>query len=171
MEEIELKFLDVNPEEIKGKLREIGAKEMYSADTESYEFLAQGFSPRDSDKKYLRVRRVNDNVTLTYKDPRDPTSNMTSRKEIETEVKDYNKTLEIIEKLGFTRGKIFKKHRTHYELGEISFELDTLENIPTYLEIETQSEEDMVKACDMLELDINEGKKGTIVEILPEKFE
>lgn len=39
---------------------------------------------------------------------------------------------------------------------------------PPYLEIETQNEEDMKDIC--IKLDISNGKKGTIVEILPEMF-
>jgi adenylate cyclase class 2 len=170
MDEIELKFLDINVNEIKEKLEKLGAKLKYDAQTESYPFWAEGFHSSDSNMKYLRIRKVNDNVKITYKDPAKE-SDMTTREEIEIKVDNYEEAIKLIEKLGFEKGKIFKKHRIHYEYGNIHFELDTLENIPTYLEIETQNEEDMKDICIKLDLDISKGKKGTIVEILPEMFD
>jgi adenylate cyclase class 2 len=117
----------------------------------------------------LRVRKVNGEIWITYKDPMTD-SEMTTRKEIEIKVDDYEKAITLLESLGFKRGTVFKKHRVHYELGDVHFELDTVGNIPTYLEIETQTEEAMKKICLELNLNILEGKKGTIVEIYPEKF-
>lgn len=169
MHEIELKFLDIDVNEIKAKLETLGAKLLYDAQTESYSFLAEGFHSSDSNMKFLRIRKVNDNVKITYKDPTKE-SDMTIREEIEIKVDNYEEAIKLIEKLGFEKGKIFKKHRVHYEYGNIHFELDTIENIPTYLEIETQNEEDMTDICIKLDLDISKGMKGTIVEILPEIF-
>lgn len=170
MDEIELKFLDINVEEIKKKLQDVGAELKYSTHIESYPFLSDEFHASDSTKKYLRVRKVDDEVAITYKDPL-KNSTMTNREEIEIKTNDYESAIELIEKLGFEKGNEFRKHREHYELGDIHFELDTLENVPTYLEIETQSEEEMRGICQTMDLDISNGKKGTIVEILPEKFE
>ena len=119
--------------------------------------------------KYLRIRRVNDDVQMTYKDPAKE-SDMTTREEIEIKVDNYEQAIKLIEKLGFEKGKVFRKHRIHYGLGDVHFELDTLENISTYLEIETQTESAMKEICVRLGLDISNGKKGTIVEILPEMF-
>ena len=170
MDEIELKFLDINVSKIKEKLESVGAKLVYDKDMESYPFLQDGYSGSDSTKKYLRVRKVNSDVKITYKDPA-KNSEMTNREEIEITVDNYEKAILLIEKLGFQKGKVFKKHRIHYELGNIHFELDTLENIPTYLEIETTTEDDMIGICEKLDLDMNNGKKGTIVEILPDMFD
>lgn len=169
MDEVELKFLNINVNEIKQKIQNIGAELKYDTYTESYPFLKEDFSASNSNKKYLRIRKINDDITITYKDP-NKKSNMSNRSEIEIKVDNYEKAIQLIEKLGFKKGKVFRKHRIHYELNDIHFELDTLENIPTYLEIETQSEDDMKNICIKLGLNILNGKKGTIVEILPEMF-
>jgi len=169
MNEIELKFLNINVKEIKSKLEKIGAKIKYDAKTESYPLLAEGFSCRNSNKKYLRIRKINDEITMTYKSPAKK-GDMTLREEIEIKVNDYEAAILLLEKLGFKKGEVFRKHRFHYELGNIHFELDTLDNVPTYLEIETQTELDMKNICVKLGLDISKGKKGTIVEILPHLF-
>lgn len=169
MDEIELKFLNINVQEIKEKLNNIGAELKSDAQTESYSFLAEGFHASNSNMKYLRIRKINDDIRITYKDPA-KSSEMTVREEIEIKVDDYKTAISLLEKLNFKKDDVFKKHRIHYELGNIHFELDTLENVPTYLEIETQTEKDMINICKKLELDISTGKKGTIVEILPELF-
>ena len=41
---------------------------------------------------------------------------------------------------------------------------------PDGIEIETQTRDAMIEICKKLDLNILEGKKGTIVEILPELF-
>ncbi len=169
MQEIELKFLDIDVSEIKEKLEKIWAKLIFEDFIESYNFLKEGFSERDSSQKYLRVRKTNWKVEVTFKWPAWK-SEMTSREEVEFLSNDYEKTILLFEKLWFKKWKVFKKHRIHYEKGDIHFELDTLENIPTYLEIEVKKEQDMIDICKKLGLDINDGKKWTIVEILPEKF-
>ncbi len=169
MNEIELKFLNIDVDEIKRKLKEIGAELKYDTHVESISFTADGFSGSDSSQKYLRVRKVDGEVEMTYKDP-EIDSHLSEREEINISTSDFGEAVRLLEKLGFSGEKLFKKHRIHYELGDIHFELDTLQNIPTYLEIETQNQADMKTACDLLGLDMGDGKKGTIVEILPEKF-
>jgi len=169
MNEVELKFLNINVQEIKEKLKKLGAELKSDAITESYSFLAEGFHGFNSDMKYLRIRKINNDVRITYKDPA-KSSSMTAREEIEIKVDDYDTAITLLEKLNFKKNDIFRKHRMHYELGDVHFELDTLDNVPTYLEIETKTEEAMKKICTDLKLDILNGKKGTIVEILPGLF-
>ncbi|MBI2572981.1 class IV adenylate cyclase [Candidatus Woesearchaeota archaeon] len=169
MIEVELKFLDINIPQIKRKLQNIGAKLVYDQQIESHSFVKEGFHSSDSHQKYLRVRKAGDEITLTYKEPASK-SDMGSREELEVKVNNYNNMITILEEIGFQKEKAFRKHRIHYELGNIKFELDTVENIPTYLEIETQTKKAMREICKRLDIDINFGKKGTIVEILPEKF-
>jgi len=169
MDEVELKFLNIDIDQIKQKLIGLGAKLIFDTQIESYSFYGNGFHISDSKMKYLRVRKVNDEVTITYKSPTKE-SEMSNRKEIEIKVDDFDKAISLIEKMGLNKDKIFKKNRSHYELKNIHFELDTLENIPTFLEIETQTEQEMKEICLKLKLNISEGRKGTIVEILPEMF-
>jgi len=169
MDEVELKFLDINVEEIKAKLDIVGAELIYDSKMEMFPFLADGFHSYKSEYKYLRIRKVNDDVTITFKAP-NKDSDMSFREEVEIKVDSYENGILLIENLGFERGAVFRKHRVHYEFGDVHFELDTLDNVPTYLEVETNSEEAMIDICLELGLDINDGKKGTIVEILPHLF-
>ncbi len=72
---------------------------------------------------------------------------------------DFANAVELLEKLGFKKTELVRKHRVHYELGTTHFELDTLEDIPTYLEIETQNVNDMERICSDLGVNILDGKK------------
>ena len=69
MDEIELKFFDIDVNEIKKKLKKIGAKERYNALMEFQVFFSEIFHGYDSSKHFLRVRKVNDDVQITYKAP------------------------------------------------------------------------------------------------------
>ncbi len=169
MQEIELKFLDINVELIKNKLKEIGAKLKYDTYIEWYTFIKKWFSSWTKDK-YLRVRKINQKVEITFKWKVDKNSKMTSREEVEYISDNYENSILLFEKLWFKKSSPFKKHRIHFELWNIHFELDTKWKIPTYLEIETKTENDMIDICKKIWLDIKDWKKWTIVEILPEYF-
>lgn len=169
MQEVELKFLDIDVEDIKRKITEIWAVLKFDREMESCLLIKEWYSWWDSTKNLLRVRKIGHKSVVTYKDPM-LDSKMTSREEVEFETSDYWESVKLFQKMWFTIESINKKRRIHYELTDsIHFELDTLEWIPTYLEIETQSEDEMIEICKRLELDIWEWKKGTIFEILPEK--
>lgn len=171
MDEIELKFLNINVAEIKRKLEKIGATKKYDHILESYYFEAEGFSGGDYNMKGLRLRKIGEKSFLTYKDPAKK-SDLSIREETEIEVSDFDQTVYLIEKLGFTKGYLTKKNRVHYELGDIHFELDTqlVADIPTYLEIETRTEQAMTEICQKLNLDMKKGRNESIEMIYPEKF-
>lgn len=61
----------------------------------------------------------------------------------EVNVSDFEKTLQILEKLGFKKAYQGQKHRQSFQLGKIKFEIDTWQDIPTYLEIEAPTEKDV----------------------------
>ena len=110
MDEIELKFLDIDVKEIKKKLLNLGAKLIFDSQTESYPFLKDGFSSYDSNMNYLRIRKIDDDVKITYKAPAKK-SEMTNREEIEITVDSYENGIKLLENLGFVLGDVFKKHR------------------------------------------------------------
>ena len=171
MDEIELKFLDINVAEITAKLEKLGAIKKYDHELASYYFEAEGFSGGDYGMKGLRIRRIGDKSFLTYKDPA-KLSDLSIREETEVEVISFDDTVSLIEKLGFTKGYLTKKNRIHYELGDVHFELDTqsFADIPTYLEIETRTEQAMTEICQKLDLDIKKGRNESIEMIYADEF-
>lgn len=165
MNEVELKFIEIYVEDIKNRLANIGAILVSEGDLEMTTFIKDDFDRKDSTKKCLRVRKEHADTRVTYKSPAKVNSDATSRNEIEIVVDNYYNAVALFKQLGFTADESFIKHREHYELGEWHYEIDTVPGIPTYLEVEAQTEEELRTACEALGLNILDGKKGTIFEI------
>ena len=168
-EEIELKFIDIDKENIIRKIKALGAKQEYSTSLESVSFISDGFSSSDSTKKYLRLRKIGEKVFLTYKSPAKD-SNLSIRDEYEIEVYDFDTMVQLFQGLGLRPTPLFKKHRDHFSLGEVHLEIDEVEGIPPYLEIEAPTGPILKETAERLGLDINKGKNKTIVEIYPDRF-
>ncbi len=169
MKEIELKFLDIDKEEMAARLIALGAKKEFDSVAESIIFKGEGFDPGDQSKKYLRLRKVNSKCFLTYKGPRED-HHMKIREEIEAEVGDFEEVRKILAKIGFKERSCYDKKRAHFSLGKVHFEIDEYEGIPPFLEIETDSVEMMEKICRDLGLDMKKGTNQVITEAYPGIF-
>ncbi|ADG13561.1 class IV adenylate cyclase [Methanocaldococcus infernus] len=99
----------------------------------------------------LRVRDSNGKYFLTYKGPKlDKISK--SREEIEVEVKDKEKMIKILEKLGFKKVRVIKKVREVYKLNDITACIDEVEGLGLFLELEKEgSLEDVEKLLNILD--------------------
>lgn len=169
MNEVELKFIEIAVADVKERLQKAGAKLVSEGDLKMITFMKEGFDRKDSTKHYLRVRKEHNDTRITYKSPASKDSSATSRSETEVVVDDYDNAVALFEQLGFTADEPFTKHREHYELGDWHYEIDTVPGIPTYLEVEAQSEEGLHDACKAIALDVKDGKKGTIFEIYDDR--
>ncbi len=134
MKEIEVKILEINVEEVEGKLKKIGAEKVFESEIVSIYF---DFPDKRLEKegKILRLRQKDEKVILTYKEliSKDEAKIMD---ENELEVQDFDLMKEIFEKIGLSPLYEFKKHRTTYELNQTHFEIDKYPDIPAFLEIE-----------------------------------
>ena len=167
--EVELKFLGLDIGEIEDKIIKLGAVKKYDTNTKSVYFHNDkiGFSFPEPDKNALRLRAIDENNILTVKYG-GKESTMRIREEVEIEVDDFEKTRKILEIIGFKESSLLYKKRKHYEWKNIYFEIDQVGDNPPFLEIETQSEEQMHEVCKQLGLDITKGDKRTWLEIYPE---
>lgn len=165
--EVEAKILEIDVEEVKKKLLELGAKLEYK---EMQICKILDFDDKRLHKKdeVLRVRKIGDKVELTFKGPTEKIGNTKSREEIETHVEDFEKTLKIFEKLGLIPIRSYEKHRESYKLGKITFELDNFPNvpIPPFLEIEGSSREEVEEMAEKLGFKKEELKSFDGLELL-----
>ncbi|NJE03043.1 class IV adenylate cyclase [Thermococcus sp. MV11] len=90
----------------------------------------------------LRVRKVENigRAFLTYKRIADPGRNE-EFDEIEVEVSDFERTVEILRRLGFQEDIVVRKRRLVYRLGEVTFELSDVEGLGAFLDIEVISDD------------------------------
>lgn len=130
--EVEVKF-KVLFDEIKEKIERLGAELVREEVQEDLYFDI----PLPN---LLRIRRIvnTGEVILGYKEIKDQRNEEFD--EIEVEVKDFDKTREILKRLGFKEDIWVKKHRHVYRLGNVTFELNRVEGLGDFLDIEVISD-------------------------------
>ncbi len=143
MEEIEVKFLEVDVPELEKKLLSIGAEKIGEYDYSRMLLDYPDFRLNQS-HSWLRLRTNGKETTLAYKariDNPDDASGMKDlgMKEIEINVNDYQKTYELMKALGFVIKREEKNKRIRYQKGDVVFDIDLWPQIPPYLEIESDS--------------------------------
>lgn len=130
--EVEIKFR-VEFDRIREKIESIGAKFIGE---EIQEDLYFSLPP----KHLLRIRRIANlgESILGYKEIKDERNEEFD--EIEVKVEDFDKTREILKRLGFKEEVWVKKHRYIYKLDNVTFELNKVEGLGDFLDIEVMSD-------------------------------
>ena len=163
MEEIEVKFLNIDPKNIQKKLENIGATKVgeYFQRWKSFDYPDWRLDKRGA---WLRLRdEGDDKVTLTYKQRlgvvgHDGAVNDSGMEEDEVSVDDFERMAIMLVKLGFVEKHYAEKKRISWERELTKFEVDTYPELETYLEIEAPSWEKIDEAIFQLELDPSEKK-------------
>lgn len=156
MEEIEVKFLNTDPEKLQKQLQNIGAEKVGE-----YFYRRRVFDypdwRLDRAASWLRLRDEGDRITLGFKkrigaDAHDGTTNDTGMEEIEIEVNDFGRTAELILRLGFVEKHYAENKRTRWVKDNVEFDIDTYPELEPYLEIEAATWEQIDKAIEWLGL-------------------
>ena len=139
MEEIEIKFLNIDTKEVEQKLVALDAEKVGEFHYKRIIFDYPDFR-LDKQAAWLRLRDEGDKVTLTFKqrilnDTRELAGD-DGMYECETTVSDFAKTQEILLKTGFIEKLYQENKRTRYVLDGVEFDIDVWPLIPPYLEIE-----------------------------------
>ena len=167
MHEIETKVLNVNLDIIKQKLESLGAQE-----TQNVVLKVDWFSMKDFDKDnqpwFLRVRSYSSGkIEVTWKGPQKIVNNTHQNKEINISVEDHEKMKMLFEAINLVCYAHQEKKRVSWKLKNVQFDLDTYPNMPSYLEIEANSEkeiEDMIKKLNLNDSERwNDGER-TLIE-------
>ncbi|RZN61912.1 class IV adenylate cyclase [Methanonatronarchaeum sp. AMET6-2] len=134
--EVEIKAKVDSREELEQKILENGSYiDTYHQKDIYFNHPCRDFSETD---EALRIREHNKNAYITYKGSKmDETSK--SREEIETPIKNIDKHIKILRKLGFKPLKPVQKKRDKYKVGKHTIVIDEVKGLGTYIEVETQS--------------------------------
>ena len=84
-------------------------------------------------------------------------SKFKTRIETEFNSDSFEKSIDFLKCLGYVEFEKSVKKRKHFEFGNFHYELDTQDPYPIFLEVEAQSDEELVKACELLGLNISKG--------------
>ena len=157
--EIEVKFLDVNHDDIRKKLESIGAvcekpmRLMRRVTFDSAEMKARN--------GWIRVRDEGDKVTLTYKQT--DSYNIDGTKELETTVGDFDIAVGILEQGGIAKGSFQESKRESWRLGNVQIELDEWPWLKPYIEIEAPTEAEIHETTEKLGLDMKHAMSGDVM--------
>lgn len=102
--------------------------------------------------KWLRLRTNGEETTLTIKEILDKTK-VGGVREVEIMVSDFDKTSQILEELGFSPRSFQENRRTRYIYQGVEFDFDEWPLLPTYLEIEGTSQEEVMQILKEIPLD------------------
>jgi adenylate cyclase class 2 len=162
MEEIEVKFLDIDPVAIEEKLIAIGAKKVgeYFYRRRILDFPDLRLN---KDLGWVRIRDEGNQVTLSFKQrigvsAHDGSSNDGGMTEVQVIVSDFDKTTEIFKRIGMIEKFYQENRRVRWMKGDVEFDLDSWPRLPTFLEIEGPSRERVAEAINWLGLNPEDKK-------------
>ncbi len=171
--EVEVKAQIDDLSEVREKIKTLGG-ELQSIKRQVDVYLQHPCRNFKLTDEALRLRKSNGKAYLTYKGPKlSPRSK--SRLEVEVEVSDLKKTLEILVKVGFKPIGEVKKIREVWKLKEAIINLDEVENLGIFIEIEIKSkdmrkaEESIRKILEKLNIPAIKTTRKSYLEMLLEK--
>lgn len=145
-DEIEVKIIDIDVEEVRKKLEALGAIKVFEGEVHAsyYDFSDRSITQQ---KNVLRLRKKWESIVeLVYKQ-KVLSEGVKKNKEYEVEVNDYEIMKSILQHLWLEQYKTMPpKQRESYSIEDVHFELDTITDCPTYLEIEAWTDT-QIKEC------------------------
>ena len=143
-QEIECRFLEIDKDVLVKKLLELGAHDKGESMLEETIIYDPECNWRN-ENRFIRLRKVGDKTKLTYKEHREQA--VDGAYEIEFGIEDYKKAELFFEKIGFKPYRHQQKKRHTLELSGVTFDIDTWPRIPTYVELEGESEQALKDAA------------------------
>lgn len=140
MIEIESKYRSPGNERVRKTLSSLDAKKLFDGLVEDSYF---GHPDRDFGRtdEALRLRTAKDSVELTYKGPRMRDAGPKAREEVTCVVADPLEMRRILERLGFEEKLVVRKHRSSYLLDKLRVEVDDVDGLGEFVELEVVTEE------------------------------
>lgn len=142
--EHEAKILDVEPATMERLILDKGGQKLGERFMRRYVY---DISPGDT-SKWIRLRDTGDETTLTVKQITSDAIDGTH--EIEVGVDDLTVTNALLEMLGFAAKSYQETKRTSFILDGAQVEIDTWPRIPSYVEIEAGSKDEVIRVAALL---------------------
>ena len=163
--EFEAKFFPIKKEEFRKKLIKIGAKLLFP-ERKMRRAIADKRANPQIKCDYIRVRDEGNLIRLSAKIHAEEEGRVGDQKEIDVEVSDFDRTIQIFKEAGLKFNRYQETLRETWELDGAEITLDTWPGLPAYTEIEAKSEEKVREVAE--KLDFSWDKK--IITATPEIF-
>ncbi len=148
--EIECRFLEIDKKVLIEKLLSLGAKDKGEVLLEETIIYDPEFKWRD-EQRFIRIRKQGEKIKVSYKEHNAHTVDGTY--EIEFAIDDYKKAELLFEKIGLVAYRHQQKYRHTFELNGVTFDIDTWPKVPTYVELEGESEQALKDAAKIVGYD------------------
>ena len=153
--EIEAQFLDINIDEIRAKLKKAGAELIKP------EILMKRTVFYTGEHSFARVRDEGDKIVMTYKNVSDDNS-ILGTKEVNIVVNDYDDAILFLKGCGLQVKAVQETKREIWLLNNTEISIDTWPWIPTFMEIEGPSEDEVWAAAKVLGYTKAQAKYGSV---------
>ena len=141
--EFEAKFYPVDKDKFREKLKSVGAK-LTIPERKMVRVIADWQANNFLNKSdYIRVRNEGNVIRLSYKRTANESGKLSDQKEIDVEVGDYDKTVEILKLIGVKFNKVQETLREEWLYKGAQITIDTWPGLETYSEIEAGSEREV----------------------------
>lgn len=147
--EIEARFLNVNKQELVDRLLTLGATDKGEALLTEIIFYDQSNTWPD-EGRFVRIRSTSTTTLVTYKHIKAQT--IDGAHEIEFAVPDAKLAEQFLENIGLVAARHQEKKRHTLELDGVTVDIDTWPKIPTYVELEGPSEDQIKSVAKSLRL-------------------
>lgn len=169
MQEIEIKILGIDSQEISKKLVDLRAHKEFSGLIKTKYFDKDGEIRNKGD--LLRVREFEGSHTeATYKTNKRIENDYKIYDEFELASPEFDEACSFFESLGFEASCYFEKRRTVFSLPEAEIVIDEYPQIPPFIEIEAPDPKTIEDLIVKLGLEENEKSSHTINGLLKEKY-
>ncbi|HLC44859.1 MAG: hypothetical protein A2722_03590 [Candidatus Doudnabacteria bacterium RIFCSPHIGHO2_01_FULL_50_11] len=165
--EIEVKFLEIDKEAMRARLRALGA-------ADRGEELISEIIFYDPDRrwitenKFVRIRQAARGARLTYKESDEESVDGTI--EIELSIESLNKGKKFLQAVGLVASREQEKRRHSFVLDQVMIDIDTWPQVPTYIELEGESEAALKAVAEKLGLDWSKKVVGTAGKVIEEHY-
>lgn len=158
--ELEAKFLDINKDELRELLKSNHAILVHEEKLMKRKNFDYNDSRLEEIGGWIRLRDEGNKITLAYKQLVDRT--LEGTKEIEVVIEDFDKTCNFLLAIGLINKSYQETKRERWDLDGIEVTIDTWPWIPTFIELEGESEEKIKAVATKLNLDWNKALHGSV---------
>lgn len=159
--EIEVKFLDVDFNDIRNKLKSISATKTQPMRVFRRSILDYPGNKLQKNNSYVRVRDEGDKICLTYK--QFVGEGVDAAREAETEVKSYDNAIVILQNIGLKVVSEQETKRETWKIDDVEVVLDVWPWLNDYIEIEGKDEEAIRQIAEKLGFNWKEAFFGDVM--------
>jgi len=158
--EIEAKFLDINPVDLRQKLKQQGAQLIQAEILMKRKVFDYPDNRLNVIGGWIRVRDEGDKITLSYKRLID--RSLQGTKEISVIVSDFTSTCDLLLAIGLDQKSYQETKRETWNLDNCEITIDTWPWIPTFVEFEAPTEEILKQTVAKLNFDWQLALHGSV---------